>query len=386
MNLNLDLFWQEIQKDNEAALEKVFRIVFKPLVYYATEITGHSYLAEEIVQDVFMKIWEKRSEISINGSFKAYLYSAVHNKALNTIRELNSRKASVNQPCSEKMMEFLSETFCSDDNFIDKIFCDETEIIIEIAIRELPPQCREVFCKSRFEKMKNSEIAVKMGISENTVKTHIYRALQKESALWKDTDKSYQVLKNNFAVVNFPFIKGLSYRLNSGVRVKFDDDATYRATDGKTGYEVNGQSFTSRTLEKNIVIENILTYNRDFGKHTVFVTALYSYEKNDSTDQDETASRYNSPENTNLSSCFTWLYKIINASNTIINNAESKTSINWLGGATGAEENKNRVIGEAKAIRAWAYRHIAARDTLFPIPQSVIDANLTSPMPQNPGW
>ncbi len=119
-----------------------------------------------------------------------------------------------------------------------------------------------------------------------------YFANPLESTLWKDVDKSYQVLTNNFALINFPFIKGLSYRLNTGVRVKFDDDATYRATDGKTGYEVNGQSTTSRTLENNIVMENILTYNKVIGKHSVFATALYSYEKNDSTDQDETASRF----------------------------------------------------------------------------------------------
>lgn len=113
-----------------------------------------------------------------------------------------------------------------------------------------------------------------------------------ESTLWKDIDKSYQVLTNNFALINFPFIKGLSYRLNSGVRVKFDDAATYYPTNGQTGYEVDGQSITSRTLENNIVIENILTYNKVIGKHSIFATALYSYEKNDSTDQDETASRF----------------------------------------------------------------------------------------------
>ncbi len=66
----------------------------------------------------------------------------------------------------------------------------------------------------------------------------------------------------------------------------------------------------------------------------------------------------NSPENTNLSSCFTWLYKTINSANTIINNANIKTGINWSGGATGPEENKNRIIGEARAIRAWSYRHL----------------------------
>jgi hypothetical protein len=66
----------------------------------------------------------------------------------------------------------------------------------------------------------------------------------------------------------------------------------------------------------------------------------------------------NSPQDINLSSHFIWLYRVVNAANTIINNAEKKTDIDWKGGSSSTEENKNRVIGEAKAIRAWAYRHL----------------------------
>ncbi len=183
MDSNLDLYWQEIRKHNEAALGKMLRVVFNPLVYYAKEITGERQMAEEVVQDVIMKIWEKRSEISIKGSFKSYLFNSVHNQALNALRQTHTHRESVNRPCSEKLLELLSETYSSDDNFIDRIFSDETEIILDNAIKELPAQCREVFCKSRFEKLDNSEIASQMGISENTVKTHIYRALQKLSVV-----------------------------------------------------------------------------------------------------------------------------------------------------------------------------------------------------------
>lgn len=66
----------------------------------------------------------------------------------------------------------------------------------------------------------------------------------------------------------------------------------------------------------------------------------------------------NSPQNIQLSSHFIWLYNIVNSANTVITNAENKTDIDWTGGSSAAEENKNRVIGEAKAIRAWAYRHL----------------------------
>lgn len=66
----------------------------------------------------------------------------------------------------------------------------------------------------------------------------------------------------------------------------------------------------------------------------------------------------NSPENTNLTSNFSWLYSIINGANTIVKNAENNSDIDWSGSTGNPEENKNRIIGEAKAIRAWAYRHL----------------------------
>jgi TonB-linked SusC/RagA family outer membrane protein len=113
-----------------------------------------------------------------------------------------------------------------------------------------------------------------------------------ESTLFEDLDKSYQVMTNNYGIINFPFIKGLSYRLNTGIRVKLRDEATYMARDGKTGYEVNGRANTDRTLFNNTVIENILSYTREIGKHSIFATALYSFEENKSTRNGETASRF----------------------------------------------------------------------------------------------
>ena len=66
----------------------------------------------------------------------------------------------------------------------------------------------------------------------------------------------------------------------------------------------------------------------------------------------------NSPENPELRDHFIWLYKVVNAANTIINNAQSKDNVDWRGGGLTPAENRDRVIGEAKAIRAWAYRHL----------------------------
>jgi len=179
MTLDFDLYWQKIKNGEEYALEKVYKVAFRSLVYYASEITGQAHLAEEVVQDVLLKIWQNRSELSIKGSFKAYLFQSVHNHALNVIRQQKTRKESVNLLISEKTWKFISDTYDLNDNLIDRIFSDETEVIIEQIIKELPEQCRKVFLMSRFESLKNKEIAAQLGLSENTVKTHIYRALQK---------------------------------------------------------------------------------------------------------------------------------------------------------------------------------------------------------------
>jgi RNA polymerase sigma-70 factor (ECF subfamily) len=179
MNFDFDFFWRQIKNGNEHALEKVYKASFRSVVYYATEITGQPQLAEEVVQDVFLKIWQSRSELVIKGSFKAYLFKSVHNHALNAIRQQKTRKESVNLITTEKTWQFISDNFKIDDNLIEKIFSDETEAIIEQSIKELPDQCSKVFLMSRFESLKNEEIAAQLGLSENTVKTHIYRALQK---------------------------------------------------------------------------------------------------------------------------------------------------------------------------------------------------------------
>src|SRR5690606_14974519 len=66
----------------------------------------------------------------------------------------------------------------------------------------------------------------------------------------------------------------------------------------------------------------------------------------------------NNPFNADIRSTFTWLYQIVNAANTIINQAQSRNDIDWSGGLRSEEENKNAVLAEARAIRAWAYRHL----------------------------
>jgi TonB-linked SusC/RagA family outer membrane protein len=95
---------------------------------------------------------------------------------------------------------------------------------------------------------------------------------------YNDLNKSYQILTNNYLILDVPFIKGLSYRLNTGARTRFSDSGSYGGTNTYNGYRYKGTSSTSNSVSSNLVIENILSYNRQFGDNTIFLTGLYSYE------------------------------------------------------------------------------------------------------------
>lgn len=99
---------------------------------------------------------------------------------------------------------------------------------------------------------------------------------------YDNLDKSYQIMTNNYLNLEVPFIKGLSYRLNTGVRTRFSDYGNYGGTKTYDGYRYQGTSSSSNSVGSNIAIENILSFNRQFGVHTVFITGLYSYEGNNS--------------------------------------------------------------------------------------------------------
>ena len=99
---------------------------------------------------------------------------------------------------------------------------------------------------------------------------------------YDDLDKSYQILTNNYLNVDVPFIKGLTYRLNTGVRTRLTDAARYGGINTYSGYRTQGESRSSNSVSSNVVLENILNYNRTIGDHTIFLTGLYSYETNTS--------------------------------------------------------------------------------------------------------
>ena len=120
--------------------------------------------------------------------------------------------------------------------------------------------------------------------------TQIGNPLQR--LLADNTNKSYQVVTNNHAIVDFPFVKGLQYRINTGVRIRFTNSGTYWGPKTLNGISSRGESSTSRGQSESYVIENILNYTREFGKHSLFLTGVYSFENYVSSSANLDASGY----------------------------------------------------------------------------------------------
>ncbi len=167
-----------LKNGNKKTFEEIYRLYFIPLSYYCVAYVGNMDEAEEIIQNLFLRLWIKRKEIVINSSLKAYLYRSVQNDALNY---LNHEKI------KEKYFTYKEKV---KDNFNDnvqhKLENEELEILIKRALLMLPEKRREIFELSRFEGLKYAEIAKKLSVSIKTVETQMSRALKSLRKMLKD--------------------------------------------------------------------------------------------------------------------------------------------------------------------------------------------------------
>jgi RNA polymerase sigma-70 factor (ECF subfamily) len=157
------------QRD-EAAFEQMFKTHFKRLHAYAFTILRDEIQAEEMVQKLFFKLWERNENLSLTGSVSSYLYRAVHNESLNYIKHQKVR--------SNHQLNVAYSMKNEVEHPAKKIMASELEKKIHSALNELPEQCRTIFQMSRFDELKYREIADKLGISIKTVESQMSKALR----------------------------------------------------------------------------------------------------------------------------------------------------------------------------------------------------------------
>ena len=169
----------KIRLGDSKAFEYIFKSYYSSLCRYACDLLKNADQAEEVVQDTLIRIWENRRKLHINTSIKSYLFRSVHNQCINLIKHLHVVKKQSDKHLKEVMSDFEITLMSEDEFTLDTFFYDGLENDIEKAIQSLPEQCRKIFRMSRFEMLSYEEIARKLCISVNTVKTQIRRALEK---------------------------------------------------------------------------------------------------------------------------------------------------------------------------------------------------------------
>jgi len=157
----------QLHADSSALFENVFKAHFKSLHAYAYTIIKDDATAEEIVQNVFYKLWEKKDNIEIEASLTAYLYRSVYYESLNMLKH-------------DKVKERYRVHAVRNEQGVatDELALKELREKIHTAINELPEQCRTIFQLSRYEGLRYRAIAARLGISEKTVENQVGKALK----------------------------------------------------------------------------------------------------------------------------------------------------------------------------------------------------------------
>ncbi len=158
-----------VSKD-ELSFERIFTSHFKKLYAYAFTIVKEEVTAEEMVQNVFLKIWEKKGMINdVHTSLTAYLYKSVYHESLNHLKHQKVKSAYTMYAARQKN---------DVENTSSKVQLSELQERIDAALRDLPEQCRTIFQMSRFEELKYQEIADRLGLSIKTVENQMGKALR----------------------------------------------------------------------------------------------------------------------------------------------------------------------------------------------------------------
>jgi RNA polymerase sigma-70 factor (family 1) len=161
---------KRIKSGDEKSFEVLFKTYYPVLSVYAKKYVYDLETGKELVQDLFVKLYENRENLQINTTLKGYLFKAVQNKCLTYISQSKLRERHIENVA---LLEREKEA-------VDIGYLEQTELEEKIykSINELPDQCQKIFKMSRLEGIKNKEIAEELDISIRTVETQISKALK----------------------------------------------------------------------------------------------------------------------------------------------------------------------------------------------------------------
>lgn len=161
---------KRIRQGEVKEFESLFRSSYVSLVRYAKTFVRDHDTAEEIVQDLFVRLWNERNRIKIENTLNGYLFRAVHNRCLHW---LEHRKV-----VEKHERETIREQKGSIENVSEQVQYNELQSAVVRILERLPERCGKIFCMNRFEGMRYNDIAEKLAISVKTVEADMGKALK----------------------------------------------------------------------------------------------------------------------------------------------------------------------------------------------------------------
>ncbi|HVI49556.1 MAG TPA: RNA polymerase sigma-70 factor [Chitinophaga sp.] len=154
------------------AYNELFHALYNELCNYANSYLHDDAAAEDVVQETFIKLWQKHRELIGIPNIKSYLFRAVRNNSISELRKRNAEDA------GNKGFEWMTEASEEPDELERQQAKPYYDQLIYEAIANLPPQCREVFTCCRLQGMTHQQTAAKLGLSAKTVENYMGRALK----------------------------------------------------------------------------------------------------------------------------------------------------------------------------------------------------------------
>lgn len=183
--IEIDLLVLKIKNGEEAAFKTIYNLYFSRIYYFVYEFIPHKDIAENIGQDTFYTLWEKRKTLNNDTNISSFLFTVAKNNCLYRLRELRyRRKLFDSNVLDEEELELNLDVLKEIDT--STFIFNEIEEIIKQTLEGLPPQCKKVFELSRIELKKNKEIAEELDISIKTVENQMTKALKLFKTALKD--------------------------------------------------------------------------------------------------------------------------------------------------------------------------------------------------------
>lgn len=168
--------WNSIRQGNEKAFRQLFEEYWEDLFSYACKITRNHSFAQDIVQGLFIHLWEKHSVLPEVNAVLPYLHSALKNRLLNALRDEN---------LYQRHVDLFKETNKENDHsIVEHLQFKETEQQLLHSINQLPVKMKDVFYLNRIENLSVAEIALRQGTSPQTIRNQLNTALQRIKSLW----------------------------------------------------------------------------------------------------------------------------------------------------------------------------------------------------------